>query len=192
MKLLLSFLLISLLTFSFAQSQKKQIKTNNQYQILQPVVTTGTIIGSSNNNYQQSAAAGQLAVDSIGNNLYSIYFGFWDQYPHLNPLASDEELFLPKKFELKQNYPNPFNPVTTIGYALPQLSDVTLEVYNALGQKVALLLNTKQEAGYYNIIWHGINNSGDSVSSGVYFYRIEVRTTEGNVLVKTKKMLFLK
>jgi hypothetical protein len=80
---------------------------------------------------------------------------------------------LPKSFTLHQNYPNPFNPNTTIRYDLPAKSHVKLEVVDVLGRVVATLVDKIQDAGSYEAIWDGKNLSGASVSSGVYFYRLE-------------------
>ena len=87
-------------------------------------------------------------------------------------VVSLSDNILPKKFSLGQNYPNPFNPSTTIGLALPRSTDVVLEIYNILGKKVATPINETLDAGHYNIIWDGTNSSGQSVSSGIYLYRI--------------------
>ena len=94
---------------------------------------------------------------------------------------------LPLTFDLKQNYPNPFNPSTVIVYQLPQTEMVSLEIYDALGQKVKALLNETQQAGQYRITWDGKNDSGNSLSSGVYLYRI----VAGN-FVKIMKMVLLR
>jgi hypothetical protein len=89
---------------------------------------------------------------------------------------------MPESFSLGQNYPNPFNPGTTIRYALPTRSPVTLTVFNALGQKVALLQNGEQETGY-----HEIQFDGSGLSSGVYFYRLRA-----GEFVETKRLLLLR
>ena len=97
------------------------------------------------------------------------------------------ESLLPQSFDLKQNYPNPFNPTTIISYQMPENQMVRLDIYDALGQKVKTLVNTEQQAGYYNIEWDGTNDLGVSVTSGVYFYRIH---TSG--FTKVMKMMMLK
>lgn len=94
---------------------------------------------------------------------------------------------LPTDFALAQNYPNPFNPSTTIGYAVPVTSDVTVEVFNILGQRVKALVDAMQPAGRHQITWDGTDSNGNRVSSGVYFYRI----TAGE-FTESKKMLLLK
>ncbi len=89
----------------------------------------------------------------------------------------------PSSFGLRQNYPNPFNPVTMINYQLPMSNAVELSVFNLLGQKVAILVNEKQQAGNYQIEW-----DASRFASGVYLYRI----ITDNGLIDTKKLLLLK
>ena len=93
----------------------------------------------------------------------------------------------PKTFLLFQNYPNPFNPVTVIKYALPEVSDVSLVIYNIMGQEVIRWDEDNVTPGYNEIIWNGTTQTGFPVSSGMYIYRI----TAGD-LNQTKKMLLLK
>lgn len=80
---------------------------------------------------------------------------------------------VPAEFALMQNYPNPFNPSTTIEYHLPVETDVSLVVYNLLGQAVASLADGKKSAGYYELQWDGRTNEGRLVSSGVYMLRLK-------------------
>ena len=84
---------------------------------------------------------------------------------------SDEvnvEVTGPIQFELAQNYPNPFNPNTTIKFAIPQSSEVTLKVYNALGQEVSTRINQFMESGLYTV-----NFDASNLNSGIYFYKLD-------------------
>ena len=95
---------------------------------------------------------------------------------------------LPEAFALADNFPNPFNPATTIQYALPQAADVELTVYNLVGQPVRTLVAEHQSAGHYAVEWDATNDSGHSLSSGMYFYRLQA----GEEFLEVKKMLLLK
>jgi DNA-binding beta-propeller fold protein YncE len=100
-----------------------------------------------------------------------------------SPLGVDHaRAEFPDVFLLLQNYPNPFNPSTTIRYGLPNRSQVTLTVFNTLGQQVAVLQNGEMEAGY-----HEAKFDATGLSSGVYFYRMQA----GN-FVETRKLLLMK
>ena len=94
----------------------------------------------------------------------------------------------PTEFALLQNFPNPFNPETTIGYELAESADVTLQIYNVVGQVVRTLIAAEpQAAGRYQMRWDGMDDRGVSVSSGVYFYRIsagEFQTVRKLMLLK--------
>jgi hypothetical protein len=74
---------------------------------------------------------------------------------------------LPTEFALSQNYPNPFNPTTTISYDVPEAADVTLQVFDITGRKVAELVNSRKSAGTYNVEWNAQN-----VATGIYIYRL--------------------
>jgi hypothetical protein len=90
--------------------------------------------------------------------------------------------------ELRQNYPNPFNPTTTIKYQVKTDGLVTLKIYNVAGQLVRTLINENVKAGVvHETQWHGLNDSGQNVSSGVYFYKLVT-----NNYTQTKKMVLLK
>ncbi|MEO8448017.1 MAG: T9SS type A sorting domain-containing protein, partial [bacterium] len=94
-------------------------------------------------------------------------------YPGLVGVENNSVTSIPDNFELSQNYPNPFNPVTNIKYAVANSSEVSLTIYDILGNEVRTLVsNEMKNAGTYNIEWNGKNNSGLDVSSGVYFYKL--------------------
>ena len=83
---------------------------------------------------------------------------------------------LPEGFELQQNFPNPFNPITTIPFKISgsKFSQVRLEVFNILGQKVKTLFNGVLGAGSYTFQWNATNDFGQTVASGMYFYKLDV------------------
>jgi len=89
---------------------------------------------------------------------------------------------LPEDYHLAQNRPNPFNPATEISFSLPQASDVCLEIYNIVGQRVTTLVNGHLDAGVHTLIWDGSQSA-----SGVYFYRLQAGRFDA-----TKKMILLK
>jgi hypothetical protein len=93
----------------------------------------------------------------------------------------------PTQYGLKQNYPNPFNPSTTIEFEVPVTGDVTLEVYNMLGQKVATLVHEAKDAGIYQVQWDGRDQNERSVASGIFFYRLQA-----GKFTQIRKMLLLK
>jgi hypothetical protein len=100
----------------------------------------------------------------------------------IQKLVVSSEL-IPATYSLEQNYPNPFNPSTVIEFSLPEdVSNVKLSIYNALGEKVAELVNTNLMAGKYSYQWNAKN-----VATGMYIY--ELRTDK---FVSVKKMLLLK
>jgi len=107
----------------------------------------------------------------------------------LTGVESDEDL--PTKYALRQNYPNPFNPTTTISYSIPSpvnngrtqsVVNVTLTIYNSLGQKVATLVNKAQAPGNYSVRFNASN-----LPSGVYFYKLQAGS-----FTSTKKMILMK
>jgi len=88
---------------------------------------------------------------------------------------------------LKQNFPNPFNPTTTISFSIPLNSKAELAIYNIEGQKVKSLVNTYLYKGEHSFTWNGNDETGKSVGSGMYFYKL--KTSESTL---TRKMLLLK
>ena len=89
---------------------------------------------------------------------------------------------LVRSFSLSQNFPNPLNPETVIRYSIPKAEEVSLVVYNLIGEEVTHLIGETQQAGYYNVTWDASN-----VASGIYFYRLQAGD-----FVQTRKMILLK
>lgn len=92
---------------------------------------------------------------------------------------------LPDRIALRQNYPNPFNPSTAIGFALPNGSNVTIEIFDVLGARVRTVADKYFEAGEHTVIWDGRTATGEEASSGVYYYRLSA----GDYRVSRKMML---
>jgi hypothetical protein len=102
-------------------------------------------------------------------------------------LYNKEHEIFPESYSLVQNYPNPFNNETNIPFELPQDSEVKLEIYNTLGQKVVTIVNELKSKGRHVVTWDGKDKIDRPVSSGLYFYRIKM-----DDFVQTKRMLLVK
>lgn len=107
--------------------------------------------------------------------------------PKAAPENDIDPVALPEIFSINQNYPNPFNPSTQLTYDLPEAADVTLKVYNIMGQDVATLVNTNMNAGS-----HEATFDAGSLSSGIYIARIRAVGTSGEVFTKELKMQLIK
>ncbi len=105
----------------------------------------------------------------------------------INPLGIDVSAF-PRTFQLHGNFPNPFNPSTEIRYYLPVPTEVSLKIFNLLGQRIKTLVSEQQAAGEQSILWEGRNSNGEWQAGGIYFYRLTV----GNEFQATRKMILLK
>jgi len=99
----------------------------------------------------------------------------------------DEYSTLPLDYMLSQNYPNPFNPTTTVEFQVPQTADVTLKIFNTLGQEVRTLFSGQLDGGRYKAEWDGMNDAGVKMSSGTYIYRMI-----SGEFVQSKKMTLVK
>lgn len=117
------------------------------------------------NNIELSTAGGQLVTVQIGSTAN----------------------LLPDQFVLHQNYPNPFNPDTKISFDLSSATEVSLDVFNVLGQRVVNLVTATLPAGLHTVTWNGQDETGAKVASGIYLYRLTTATN-----VETKKMILMK
>ena len=95
---------------------------------------------------------------------------------------------LPTEFSLEQNYPNPFNPSTKIKFNIPKNSNVKLEIFNIIGERIATLISNRDyQPGTFTVEWNGKNQFGNQVPSGVYLYKISA-----NKFSSVKKMIMIK
>lgn len=97
-------------------------------------------------------------------------------------IEDEGSLLSPDSYNLTQNYPNPFNPTTSIRYSIPKRSNVTLKVYDILGNEIAILVNEEKDRGVYTVTFNAVD-----LASGIYFY-----TLRADGFVQTKKMLLIK
>jgi len=118
--------------------------------------------------------------------LADVSFSGVKEYHHIYVLDVSP-ITAPTKFLLTQNYPNPFNPTTTIGYDLPQQSAVKLTIYNVQGQQIASIRDEQKPAGSYQVMWNGMNQVGNQVSTGVYYARLQAGDFN-----QTIKMVYMK
>ena len=101
-------------------------------------------------------------------------------------------IIVPEETNIHQNYPNPFNPITTIMYDIGLMEglsqNVSITIYNLLGQHVKTLIHDKDQVGQFTVQWNGQNEYGQPMSTGVYFVQLTTKTG----IVKNKKMMLLK
>lgn len=114
-------------------------------------------------------------VDNEGNKSYH------------GPVFAAAGAAVPGAYSLLPNYPNPFNPSTAIGYEIPEASNVTLTIYNVLGQELRTLVDARQEAGSYTVMWDSKDSDGHYLNSGVYFY-----TLRAGDFTQTRKMVLMR
>jgi 1,4-alpha-glucan branching enzyme len=120
---------------------------------------------------------------------YQIFTDKKLETPNISTNINENITALPTSFVLEQNFPNPFNSSTTIRYSLTELNptQTIVTITNILGQEVKILVNEKQTAGTYQILWDGLDDSGKPVSSGVYLYLIISGKSHA-----VKKLVFIK
>ncbi|MDP2364473.1 MAG: T9SS type A sorting domain-containing protein, partial [Ignavibacteria bacterium] len=117
--------------------------------------------------------------------IYKNGFCYWKDSIRFtpSPVGVEEELnAVPSEFALSQNYPNPFNSLSVIKYSIPKSSQVTLKIFNTLGEEIETLINEEKPIGTYEVSWNVAN-----LPSGVYFYRIQAGS-----FIQTRKMILLK
>ncbi|MEQ9090146.1 MAG: T9SS type A sorting domain-containing protein [Balneola sp.] len=135
-----------------------------------------TVAKSANNDSTGSTPTGQIFKSS------RYYTQTYDPVYVITSVGIGDEPSLPKDIILNQNYPNPFNPSTTISYYLSDPKEITLTIFNSIGQQVAVLVNSKHSVGTHSVVWNASN-----FTSGVYFYQLS-----SSDFVLTKRLLLLK
>ncbi|MCX6835942.1 MAG: T9SS type A sorting domain-containing protein [candidate division Zixibacteria bacterium] len=128
-----------------------------------------------------------VVVTSVGARLHPAVLQGQVRVEEATVVQPEQPVALPTCYALEQNYPNPFNPSTAISFQLPKQSELLLEIFNILGQRVSLLVQGTLSVGTYNMMWDGIFDDGKPAPSGIYFYRLK---TEGVSLVR--KMVLIR
>lgn len=147
-----------------------------------------TMLGNGNDNLRTDDGAHVFNFYNFTEQSEMVYLAEVKRMLNLGETAVDDrENTVPNDFVLAQNYPNPFNPETIISYTLPQAENVTLAVYDVLGNEITTLVNEHQTSGQHQVSWNGKDADGVNVASGIYVYRV----TAGNS-VQSHKMLLVK
>jgi len=135
-----------------------------------------------------SGGNGVTGADETSEDLNNTFIATSPPTPNSGPTVGIEDSeVLPTAYAISQNYPNPFNPTTTISFQIPEASNVSIIIFNNLGQKIRTLVNENKNPGNYNVVWDGRDESGFQVSSGIYIYRIQAADFN-----QSRKMLLVK
>ena len=157
---------------------ERKLKGTGDWTKLSFVSGKGTSTEINNYSYQDKGL-------SVGKYAYRLKQVDLDGTFEYSPIV-EVDVNAPDEFTLYQNYPNPFNPSTTIEYSLPENADVSISIYNALGELVKTLINGTVEAGYQKATFNA-----SSLTSGTYIYQIKA-VSNGKTFVDTKKMVLIK
>lgn len=152
-----------------------------QHQVSSGIFSSGGMTHQSS-NYTLSGTAGEVLTGKTSGSAHQLNSGFWHVYSQsvITNVYDDETI--PATFKMEQNYPNPFNPSTIIRFSVPENSNVTLKVYDVLGNELITLLNEDKDAG-----WYDVSFDASALASGVYIYRIIAGS-----FISTKKMTLIK
>ena len=179
----------------FAQDSSKVILLDPQEKISENKITFGAFSYGNNSGASGSGVIAKIILSSVPDNLFIKNVKITDVAGNMIPVRVEENISateshfnnMPKTYSLQQNYPNPFNPKTTIYYQLPKQSQVTLGIYNILGEKIITLVAKNQSAGYYSVHWDSKDERGNAISNGVYLYILKA-----NEFAQVRKMVLLR
>ncbi len=154
-----------------------------QYAVQNSVFSNGGGIITDSTEFSIGANTGQALIGKTDDDQYIVQSGFWYQSPHfITGMDRQYSNEIPAQFVLDQNYPNPFNPYTTIRFGIPVAANVTIELYNIIGQKIACLFEGKKAPGYYQV-----KVDAGNLASGIYLYTVRAKNYSG-----VKKMVVIR
>ena len=169
----LLFLSFYLLTYVFAQNTSMP----------QSVISSGTVNAQS----EQTALVGtigQVFTNKAVSSTTILTSGFWGSVAQI---TLDVDEVMPEEFSISKAYPNPFNPTVNIDFSIPEESDITIQIFDLLGRNVFNHEQNFNTAGKYRFQWHGVNDLGTPIASGVYFVTIQHKAN-----IFKQKITFLK
>jgi hypothetical protein len=171
----------------FEEGTLDVLSAGTDFVLIAEIEGQGTTVDMTNYEFiDNNITAGGIYVYRIADISYN------GQITYHSPVV--QKAAIPVVFSLAQNYPNPFNPTTTIKFTLPVAAKVRIIIYNILGQEVVRLVDNKiLDTGWHSMQWHGLNRNHDRVASGLYIFRMEAKSNQGNKrFVKAHKMILLK
>ena len=141
-------------------------------------------------NHIENIDVANPTVASYWGSINPLFYDAWDYDSNMPSLGIDENEngLSPNRFSLSANYPNPFNPTTNFSFTLPHGAEVSVNIYNLLGEKVATVHNGYAKPGNYKANWNGKDMMGRNVPSGVYIYELDA----GAYFKQSKKITLLK
>ena len=169
----LLFLSFYLLTYVFAQNTSMP----------QSVISSGTVNAQS----EQTALVGtigQVFTNKAVSSTTILTSGFWGSVAQITLSVDD---VMPEEFSISKAYPNPFNPTVNIDFSIPEESDINIQIFDLLGRNVFNHEQNFNTAGKYRFQWHGVNDLGTPIASGVYFVTIQHKAN-----IFKQKITFLK
>jgi len=203
-KLVISDMEDGLFVVQFNPTQAGRVRGTVRNQKNEPIANASITIGTKT---RKTDAVGAYTIGTVSGT-YLVKFsaiGYRDTTIEMTLtsgswLDADVRLKLPGSegpptiYNLPQNFPNPFNPVTTILFEIPKPSRVSLVIYNLLGQKIKTLFDGDAAVSNYQVTWDGTNDRGSLVPSGMYFYRLNARSTTGDheEFTETKRMVLVR
>ena len=169
----LLFLSFYLLTYVFAQNTSMP----------QSIISSGTVNAQS----EQTALVGtigQVFTNKAVSSTTILTSGFWGSVAQI---TLDVDDVMPEEFSISKAYPNPFNPTVNIDFSIPEESYITIQIFDLLGRNVFNHEQNFNTAGKYRFQWHGVNDLGTPIASGVYFVTIQHKAN-----IFKQKITFLK